>query len=898
MSFATEMIARLRALFRGRGADAAMDEEIRFHLEMEEEKYRRLGYPSAEARRRARVAFGGVGAAREASRDARGVRWLEDLGRDLRHAARQLIRAPGFSVVAIGTLALGVGATTAVFSVVDGVLFQRWPLLDPDRLVVLWETDRRSGTTREPASWPDILDFQERGRHLTSIAAFIGVDASLAPARGDPIRVAAVAATDRYFGTIGIKPLLGRTFTEADDRPNGPAVALLGEATWRIWFGADPAIIGSTVRLDDRPVEVIGVVPEGADLGVDQVIARAAYHGPFSLGGEVAVWIPAQASPERYVRDTHPFFVLARLAPGATIHQAQAEFAAIAADLEQAHRSNTARGVFLERFSDVVVGPIRPVLYVLLAAVGMVLVIACVNVANLLLARGTARVREVIVRGALGAGFGRLVRQFLVEGALLCAVSAALGAGLATVGLDALLALAPDSIPRLDQVRIHGRVLAFTLAISATIAVGFGLLPAGHALQLDVMAVIRGESPGTSETRGRKRIRQTLVVAELALSVMLAVGATLLIRSFVAVVRVDPGFHAAGVATASYQLPDGRYPRDFAKFPNWVEIQTFTGTLLERARALPGVDAAAIASSHPLDPGFTNSFVVVGREAEAAEWPEISVRIVSAGYVETLGLTIRSGRAFSMADDAAAPLVAVINEEAARRFFADRDPLGQEIRFWGINRRIVGVVANERIHGLDRSAPPAVYASIAQLPSQSGVLFLRVRGDPARFSESSRTVITGLDPSLAVFRAEPLASAVIESEGERRFAMVVLGGFAGVALILALIGIYGVLSFATAQRRREMGVRAALGASRGAVVGLVVRDGLRSATLGVVLGVLGAAGASRALGRLLYGVGAVDPATFVAVAGAMLVAAALATWVPARRASAVSPIEVLKGDGM
>jgi predicted permease len=648
--------------------------------------------------------------------------------------------------------------------------------------------------------------------------------------------------------------------------------------------------------LNERPVEIIGVVPSGADFGIDQVIDRSAYHGPFSLAGEVAVWVPLQASAEQYVRDTHPFSVLGRLADGATVAQAQDEYGAIAADLERSYRSNAERGVFVESLTTVVLGPIRPVLYLLLAAVAMVLIIACVNVANLLLARGTARLREVIVRGALGAGFGRLLRQFLVEAMLLCLLGAAVGVGLATLGLRAMVRLAPAAIPRLDQVTIDLRVLGLTQVLTIGIGLIFGLLPAGHALRLDVMSVMRGAGPSSSETRGRKRIRQGLVVAELALSVMLAVGATLLIRSFMEVVRVDPGFHARGILTAAYQLPATRYPQDYSKFPNWVELQTFTGTLLERARALPAVEAAAIASSHPLDPGFTNSFTVVGREAEAANWPEISIRLVSPGYVETLGLTVRAGRAFDDGDGPTAPPVALINEEAVRRFFPNQDPIGQQIRFWGIPRRIIGVVGNERVHGLDRPAPPVAYVALPQGPSQSGVLLVRVSGDPAAFSDQSRAAIRGVDPALAVFRVEPLATAVLASEGERRFAMVVLGIFAGVALAMALIGIYGVLSFATAQRRREIGVRAALGASRGRVTGLVVKDGLRAATLGIGLGLVGATLGARALAGLLYGVGSADPLTFFAVAVGMLAAAAAATWAPARQAGAVAPVEVLRGE--
>ncbi|MEO8452186.1 MAG: ABC transporter permease, partial [Gemmatimonadota bacterium] len=811
-------------------------------------------------------------------------------------AGRQLLRNPGFATVAVLTLALGIGANTAIFSVVNGVLLRPIPFANADRLAVVWETDRNSGTSREPASWPDYVDFRDRTRTLAGAEAATGADISLAPEQGEPARIAAMAVTHGFFGLLGVSPLAGRGFTAEEDRPGSERVALLGEAIWRARYHGDRAIIGKKIRLNDEPHVVIGIIPAGADFGLDQIHARAAYHGPYAGIGDVDAWVTLRATAESYPRDTHPIFIVGRLAPGATVETAQQELASIAADLERSYASNKARSVNVESLAQVVFGPTRPVLVMLLAAVALVLVVACVNVANLLLARGTARLREVAVRGALGARFGRLSRQFVVEALLLSLLGAAAGVAVAFGGLKLLLALAPADIPRLREVGIDARVLGVTFAMSLVVGIVFGMVPTVQAFRIDVMRIIKGESPAGSRGRGGRRFREALVVTELALSVTLVVCAGLLIRSFRTVLEVDPGFRAEGVLKAEYQLPTTRYPRNFAVWPHWTEIHRFNAELLDRVRSIPGVESAAIAGAHPLDAGFTNSFAVVGREAEGRNWPEISVRLVSPGYFTTLGVRRVSGRVLEPADDGKAPLVAVINEAAAKRFFPTQDPIGHEIRFWGTPRRIVGVVGDERFRGLTEPAAPGVYAALAQAPSSSGVLLVRTAGDPTLLARAVREAIWSGDRELAIYGVEPLSETLLESIGQRRFAMMVLGAFAAVTLVLALIGIHGVLSYATSQRTREIGIRIALGATRGEVSGLVMRGGLTLAALGTGFGLLGAAAGSKLLAGLLFGVGRGDPGTFVVAAVAALAAAALATWLPARRAGSITPTEALRAE--
>lgn len=888
------------AFFRKDHLDRDFDDELAAHVQMATDDNLRRGLAPEEARRQALVRLGGQDAARELNRDTRGLPFLDTTLQDLRYAGRTLRRDAGFCAAAVSILALGIGANTAIFSVVDGVLLRPVPVQDLSRLTMVWETDRNSGTTREPASVPDFLDFQTRSQSFDSLAAWTGGEVNLVPAAGEPVRLATLEVSHGLLPLLGISPVVGRTFTAAEDVAHGPAVALISESLWERSFGRDPAIVGEALRLDGGAHTILGVVPDGADFGVVQILSAAAYSRSFAARGDrvrVDVWLPLQADPDRLPRETHPIFVLGRLAQGSSPGSAQHEMAAIASDLERAYGSNHGRGAFVEPLADVVFGPVRPALYVLLGGVGLVLLVACVNVASLLLGRGAARLREVAVRASLGASLGRLARQFLVENLVLTLASALAGVALAHAGLRALVALAPADVPRLSLVTIDSRVLAATLGVSVLVGLVFGMVPTFQARRIDLQTALRSESAWlASAGPARSRLRSGLVVAELALAVVLVVGASLLIKSFWHLQRVDPGFQTAGVLKAEYQLPAARYPVDFHVWPNFKEMHAFTNQLEDRASGLPGVDSVAVAGNHPLDPGFTNSFTVVGREAEAQSWPEISIRRVSPGYFRTVGLPLRRGRLLRDSDGTSAAPVLLVNEAAARRFFAGRDPLGAQMSFWGAARTIVGVVGNERIHGLAQAAPIGVYAPLAQAPSANGagVLLLRASGDPLALASAARGTIRALDPALAVFGVEPLEETMSRSVAERRFTMLLLGLFAALALVLASVGIHGVLSFGIASRTREFGLRMALGAPPALVRRLVVREGLVLAGCGLAIGLLGALGLTRLLANLLFGVTPRDPATFLAVALFLTAVAATASYFPARRATQVDPAVALR----
>jgi predicted permease len=592
-------------------------------------------------------------------------------------------------------------------------------------------------------------------------------------------------------------------------------------------------------------------------------------------------------------------FALGRLAPGVSPAAGQQEMSSIAGDLEAAYAENDERGINVEPLIEVIFSEVRPALLLLLAAVGLVLLVASANVANLLLARSASRTREVAVRASLGAGRRRLARQFLVEGLLLALLGGAVGVGLAFAGTNVLLAFAPGDIPRLDAVGIDGRVLAATLAASLLTGVVFGLVPTFKARRVDLQTALRSESGAAGAGGARRGLLQSgLVVAELALAVVLVIGAGLLLKSFWQIQQVDPGFRAEGVLKAEFELSETRYPIDFSSWPDleFAGVHRFNTTLLERVRALPGVESVALAASHPMDRGSTNSFEIVGREAESAGMPEISIRSVSPGYFATVRLALQKGRAFDSGDSSQAPAVAIINEAAAELAFPDRDPIGQRIAFWNTERRIVGVVANEKFQGLTAKAPIAVYMSLAQLPSLGGseVLLVRTSGKLEALAAPVRAAIHDIDQELAVFGVEPLRETVGRSIAQQRFTMLLLGVFAVVAIALAVIGIHGVLSYIVARRTSEMGIRMALGASRGNVIGLVAGQGARLAAVGLALGLAAALAATRLLGSLLYGVTATDPATFAAVAVAVFSIAMLATFLPARRATGIVPVDALR----
>ena len=766
---------------------------------------------------------------------------------DLRYAVRSFLKTPILTTVIIATLALGIGANTAIFSVVDAVLLRPTPIHDIGKLAVVWETDRNTGTTREPSSLPDYLDFKARSRAFERLAAMMTGEVNLTPASGDPVRLPVLRMSADALPMLGLRPLLGRAFSPEEDRAGGADVVVISESLWTRSFDRDESAIGRILRLDDRPYVIVGVMAEGADFGVLQILSAAAYSRGFADRGmktSVDLWAPLQGDVQALPRSTHPIFVLGRLAPGATMAGAQTEMTAVAADLERAFPENTARGVHIERLESVVFGPVRPALLVLLGAVALVLLVACVNVANLLLARASARGHETAIRAALGATQGRMARQVLAETLVLSLTAAIAGVGLAYLCVRGLVFVAPADVPRLSLATINVPVLLTTLAVAVLAGFAFSVLPMLQARRLNLRTSLAGSSGRGSAAPSRSRIRGILVVAELAMAVVLVCGAALLIRSFWTLQRVDLGFAAEGVLKAEYQLPPSRYPVDFRRWPDFTEQHAFNAALLQRAATLPGVTAAAIAGNHPLDPGYTNSFTIVGREAEARTWPEISIRRVSPSYFETVDLRLLNGRAFRDSDTTAAPPVAVINAAAARQFFTGREPLGAHIRFWGASRLIVGVVADEKFHGVAEAAPIAAYTPIAQ----------------------------------------------------RRFTMLLLALFAGSALLLAAVGIHGVLSYSVSQRRREIGIRMALGARRTDVVGAIMREAVSLTGVGLALGLGGAVALTRVLRGQLFGIAPTDPATFAAVAAVLAAVALAATFAPARRASRIDPIVALRSE--
>jgi putative ABC transport system permease protein len=901
----------LGAITRDPASDADIVEELAQHLAARYDDARAQGVSPNEALARAIVELRSTTVLSQELRSARRTpipnappigsgSTMTDLWQDVRYSLRLLGRSPGFAAAAGLTLALGIGATTAIFSVLDAVLLRRPPLADPHRLVIVWETDRASSTTREPASYPDYLDFRARNQHFSELAVFNAGEVNLTPAQGDPVRLARLAVTHEFIGLLGIQPLLGRAFTADEDRVGGPNVALISERLWEREFRRAGDVIGKSIRFNERPYTIVGVMPNDGDFGVMQVLTYAAYSRGFAdrdRASRVDAWFPLQQSAETLPRDTHPIFVLARLKPGSAVPLAQQDMTQIAADLERQYSSNSDRGVFVESVDDVLFKRVRPGLWLLLGAVALVLLIACVNVANLLLARGTARVREIAVRSALGAQRGRLARQFMAENVVLTVGAALLGIAVAIAGMRFLVSLAPPDIPRLSDAGLDMRLLGIAVALAIVIGLVFGMLPLLLSRRLDIQAALKSEeSRGATAGRGSNLARSALVVAEVALGLLLVVSAGLLLKSYWTAQQVDPGFDATNVVKGEFQLPRSRYPVNFAVFPNFVEIHRFNADLRRRAQALPSVESVALAGNHPLDAGSTNSFAIVGREAESRSYPEISVRRVTGTYFSTVRLRLIRGDVFGDVEPQA-PAVAVINETAAKAFFAgNAQAIGQRIAFWGAQRQIVGIVVDEKIHGVTSPTPPAIYIPLQQAPPANGAetILIRVSDNPAAAAGLLRQVVREADPALAVFGIEPLERTLANSLQQRRFVLLLLGSFALLAIALAVIGIHGVLSYTVRQRQHEIGIRMALGASPKRVTRLVLAYGAKLTTLGIAAGIVGALLLTRFLATLLFGVGTTDAMTLLAGVAVLAVSAAVATYLPVRRAVRIDPMTAVR----
>lgn len=796
---------------------------------------------------------------------------------DLRYALRQLRKRPGFTAIAVATLALGIGANTAIFSVVNGVLLRPLPFPDPDRLVVLWERDLTEGSGEGPTTPGTYSDWREGASAFESLAAFSTTTRNIA-GPGDPERLVGTLSAGSIFDVLHVPALLGRTFTAAEDRAGGERVVVLSHRAWQRLFGGDPAAIGRTLTLNDETYTLIGAMP-------------ASFRFP---DAETDFWIPSYMSGSfRDDRTQYFLRVLGRLRPEATLEGARTEMEAIMARLRAEYpRANRDAGVSLVPLREEVAGEVRLRLLVLMGAVGLVLLIACANLINLLLARSTLRRSEIALRGALGASRARLLRQLLTESLTLAVLGGAAGLLLGAFLLDVLLAILPADLPRAQEIHLDRSVLGFTLAISLLAGLATGILPALTATSSALRGALR-ESDRVSVSRGR--MRGGLVAAELALAVVLLAGAGLLTRSLWLLQRVDPGVRVANVLTFQVSLPASRYPDPTQRLE-------FFRAAVERISALPGVGSASIVNFLPVTGSGVGAWLnLIDRPLpEDRTPPTVRYRVIDPGYVRTIGIPLVRGRPLSERDGLGAPAV-LINETLAARFWPGEDPLGQRIILGPREEgsfppaTIVGIVADVRNVGLGEETPPVVYVPHALMPHWSWFTFVvRTETPPMSVLGAARAAVRSIDPALPIYGVRTMEEVLRESVGSTRASTILLALFAALALAMAALGVFGVLTYTVSRRFRELGIRMALGAEAHTVRAMIVRQGLVWALIGIPIGLGGAWALTRVLSGLLYGVSATDPITFAAVIVFLLAVTAVASYLPARRATRFDPVEALR----
>jgi putative ABC transport system permease protein len=874
----------LRALLRRAEVEREMDAELRFHLEKEAELNMARGMDPEAARLAALRSFGGVEQVKEASRDVRGVRFLEEMWQDLRYGVRMLVRKPGFSSIAVLTLGLGIGANTAIFTVVDAALLRGLPYDDPDRLVQVWETRRGGEIKQLDASYPDYLDWGQPSEVIEGICGYTGWGGSFTlTGRGEPERIEGARVTASFFSVLGVAPIAGRAFLPGEDRPQAERTVILSYGLWQRRFGADPNVVGQSLILDGSDYTVLGVLPRSFQ---------------FAPMGKAEIWVPlrptAMQSERRFM---HWLDVIARLKPGVSLAQAQAQMDAVGERIERADpESHTGAGIKLVPLHEQVIGSIGTLLLVLLGSVGLVLLIACANVANLLLLRAAARRQEMAIRLALGATRWRLVRQLASESLLLTLVGGLFGLVLAVWSAKLLLAAIPaaqlDAMPYLRGLTLNARVLGFTGALSLLTGVVFGLAPAWQSARPDLQAALK-DSSRAGTNAGRQRFRSLLVVSEIALALVLLIGAGLLIKSTLRLLEVKLGFRPERLMTMQLELPASRYSAD-------EQARAFHQQLLARVETLPGVAGVATVNWLPFEGGPGDLLRVEGEPPPPpSEMPKTTTHVVSPGYFRTMGIALVRGRAFTDNDNQSSPKVLVINGALTRKLFADRNPIGRRIIFEGGEPEpfeIVGVVDDERVGELDEEAAAVVYHPYLQEPWTKMNLVVRTAGDPASIVNAVRGEVQALDPNLALYSVATMEQLIAERPSTflRRYPALLMAVFAAIALTLAAVGIYGVISYAVTQRTHEIGIRMALGAERRDVLRLVIGQGMRLVLVGAAGGVLAALALTRLLRGLLFGVSATDPLTFIVVTALLALVALLACYVPARRAAKLDAMVALR----
>jgi putative ABC transport system permease protein len=877
----------LRALLRKSEMDRELDEELRHHIEQQTEQNIRLRMNPEEARSAARKAFGGAEQAKERSRDARGVRRIEEIWQDLRYGARMLLKKPGFTLIAVLTLALGIGANTAIFSIVKSVLIQPLPFAHPDRLMQPRYRTQPHVLQGDWLSWidrHDLVDWRTRSRSFERIGGYRTDAALILPGEAAPEVIRGASVTYDLLPALGIQPALGRYFLPEEAKPGSDRLIILSDDLWRRRFGADPGIIGQTIRSTGAVYIVVGVMPPGFNFPLKQRLDVMR-----SPSRQMAFWTLSDDDLISESRNNRGYFAILQLKPGLSAEQAEVELETLFA--QRAHNNPQTNnrdmiGIRLVSLKDQTVGEARTVLLILLSAIGLVVLMVCANIANMLLVRADGRRKEMAIRQSLGASRSRLVRQALTESLLLALAGGTAGAVLAAWSLELLVQLSPHYIPRLAESRIDARTLAFTLAVTVMAGLLFGALPAWRSARVDLNETLKQTAGRAGAWRSSLLAPGNLLVTfEIALALVLTLGAGLLLNSFARLMTVDPGMRTNGVTAAIIE-------------PN----PSFFRRVIERLEATPGVEAAGSSNGLPLtEHGNAAYLKIEGRPRTAANDPAMltTLHIVSSDYLRTFDVPLLQGRLLNAHDTATTISVAVINETAAQRFWNGEDAIGKRLSFarpeeQEVWRQVVGVVKSTRPTGLDKAPGPEVYVPVEQAPYPLAMLFVRSSLPKADINRAIRQAVAQVDKNVPIHNIISMEELLSDSVSVRRFSLLLLGGFSALALMLAMMGVYGVVSYTVAQRTPEIGIRIALGAQGSNVLRLILAQGLKPVLIGSGIGLIAALALSRVLSSLLYGVTATDPITFVIVVLLLAFAALLACYLPARRAMKVDPMAALR----
>ena len=899
MRFLRRFLIRLLNFATRQGADQRLREEIAEHLAFQTEENLRAGMSPTEARRQAAIKLGAAEAIRQDHHAEQSLPFFENLLFDLRYAVRMLVRSPGFSFIAIATIALGIGATTAIFSVIDATLLHPLPYPNPSELVRIEANLLGVGAHNVGISTLELRDLQNSGIFQYLSYCFFGSENVTGGSQ--PTHIAGATVSPGYFGVLGVDAALGRTFDPHDASRGANGEVVISDGLWKRAFGADPHILGKNLRLDNDLFRIVGVMPAGF---IDQ--------GRTSEERGTELWAADGFSgilePTRSTRE--PYDVVARLQPGLSLEAAQGHLDALVASLKKEYPADyppqAAWAIHLTPLAETLVGNVRQSLMLLSGAVGLVLLISCVNVANLLLTRASARGREMAVRQALGAARGRLIRQLLTESLLLFVLGGVTGFAVLFGARKFLLQFVPESLPRFNEISISWGVLAFAIIVSVAAGIIFGLAPAWLTSRRNLTATIGQEGRGSSGSRQRSRLRHVLVISELALSLVLMVAAGLLLRSFWDLFRVPLGFNPSRVVAIETTLPNPNDPKTDV-YHTATQEAVLLREVLRRNRTLPGVEETAVSDRAALPLGHGQSdlrprpLIREGEDAQSSQPPLIDTSTVSPQYFHVLGMTLLRGRLFVDQDLEDTPSVAVINQAAALTYWPNQDPVGKHVHVRSRAAKpdwttIVGVIADARTESLADAGIPQLYLDIYQIPAKFLAFYLRGQVDPAALFAQVRTQIQAVDPELPVFRAETLNEALSSSLSVRRFSMEMVALFAGTALLLAGLGIYGTISYVVNEQRREIAIRLALGAQRGTILKMVLRRGLGLAAAGAGLGLAGALIVSHLMAGLLFGVSPNDVTTFAGVTLVLTTVALAASYIPALRAMRVDPMATLRSE--